>query len=280
MKKLFFFLAAGLMGGTAVAQDLPQPSPAAKVEQVVGLTTISIDYSRPSVKGRTIFGDLVPYDEVWRLGANACTKITLSTEAFVQGQSIEAGTYAVFAIPYANGTWKILFNSNTEQRGAGSYDSALDVATAMVKTKESPLTETFTISLTDVTNNSANLSIKWENVHVELPIEVETEKIAQANIKAAIAKGEDLDKVYYKAADYYFNSLNNEKKALGYIHKGLSAKEGHALYFLRAQILKKQGHTKEAIEEAGKAYDLAITAEQKGWSDYIKENVENWKKKD
>ena len=111
MKKLFFILTAGLMGGTAVAQDLPQPSPAAKVEQVVGLTAISFDYSRPSVKGRTIFGDLVPYDEVWRLGANACTKITLSTEAFVQGQSIEAGTYAVFAIPHANGTWKILFNS-------------------------------------------------------------------------------------------------------------------------------------------------------------------------
>lgn len=279
MKKLLFLLAAGLIGGTAVAQELPKPSPAAKIEQVVGLTSISIDYSRPSTKGRTIFGELVQYDKVWRLGANACTKFTCSSEINIQGQLLEAGTYAVFAIPDANGTWKVLFNTDTEQWGAGSYDSTKDALTAVVKTKESPMTETFTIAITDITNNSANISIMWGKVEVALEIGVETEKIAENNIKAAIAKGEDLDKVYYKAASYYFNSLNNEKKALSYIHKGLNEKKGHGLYFLRAQILVKQGHKKEAIEEAGKAYDLAVESENKGWADYIKENVEEWKKK-
>jgi tetratricopeptide (TPR) repeat protein len=278
MKNILFLFAAAIFGGTAIAQELPQPSPKAKLEQVIGLTDISIEYSRPSVKGRTVFGELVPYDEVWRLGANACTKLTTSTELVVQGQILEAGTYAVFAIPSSNGTWKMLFNSDTEQWGAGSYDATKDVLTAIVKTTEHELTETFTIGITDVTINSANLTIKWANLSVVLELGVETQKIADANIKAAIAKGEDLDKVYYKAAAYYFNSLDNEKKALGYIHKGLNAKEGHALYFLRAQILKKQGHTKEAIESAEKAYELAMKAENKGWADYIQEHVEEWKK--
>lgn len=278
MKKLLFLLAAGLIGGTATAQELPQPSPSAKIEQMVGLTSVTIDYSRPSVKGRTIFGELVPYDEVWRLGANACTKITTSTEIKVQDQTLEAGTYAIFAIPSGNGTWKMLFNTDTEQWGAGSYDSKKDVVTAVVKTKENTMTETFTIALTDITNNSANLTVLWDNVKVQLELSVDTEKLAEENIKAAIAKGEELDKVYYRAASYYFKSLDNEKKALSYIHKGINEKEGHALYFLRAQILKKQGHTKEAIEAAEKAHDLAIAAESKGWADYIKEHVDAWKK--
>ena len=279
MKKLLFLLAAGLMGGTAIAQDLPQPSPSAKIEQVVGLTSISIDYSRPSVKGRSIFGELVPYDEVWRLGANACTKITCSTEMNVQGQSIEAGTYAIFAIPSGSGAWKILFNTDTEQWGAGNYDATKDEVTAVVKAVDNPMTETFTIEINNITNNSGILSFAWDKLRVDLEFSVETEKIADANIKAAINTGEDLDKVYYKAASYYYKSLNNEKKALTYIHKGLNAKQGHALYFLRAQILLKQGHKKEAIEEAGKAYDLALKAENNGWADYIQENVETWKKK-
>ncbi len=278
MKKLLFILAAGLIGGTATAQELPQPSPSAKIEQMVGLTSVTIDYSRPSVKGRTIFGELVPYDEVWRLGANACTKITTTTEMKIQDQTLEAGTYAIFAIPSGNGTWKMLFNTDTEQWGAGSYDATKDVVTAVVKTKENAMTETFTIALTDITNNGANLTILWDNVKVQLELSVDTEKLAEENIKAAIAKGEDLDKVYYRAASYYFKSLNNEKKALGYIHKGINEKEGHALYFLRAQILEKQGHKKEAIDAAEKAYDLAIAAESKGWADYIKEHVDAWKK--
>ncbi|NOQ72470.1 MAG: DUF2911 domain-containing protein [Crocinitomix sp.] len=278
MKNLLFLFAATLFGGTAIAQDLPQPSPSAKIEQVVGLTALTIEYSRPSAKGRTIFGELVPYDEVWRLGANACTKFTTSTEINIQGQLLAAGTYAVFAVPSASGTWKMLFNSDTEQWGAGSYDATKDVVTAIVKTRENAMTETFTIALNDVTNNSAKLTIMWDKIRVDLELGVETQEFADANIRAAIAKGEDLDKVYYKAAAYYFNIVGNEKKALGYIHKGLNEKEGHALHFLRAQILQKQGHTKEAIESAEKAYELAMAVESKGWADYIEGYVKEWKK--
>ena len=278
MKKLLFILAAGLIGGTAIAQDLPQPSPAAKLEQRVGLTDITIEYSRPGVKGRTIFGELVPYDEIWRLGANACTKFTSTTDILVMGERIPAGTYAMFAIPSSSGAWKVIFNTDTEQWGAGNYDEAKNVATIMTKGVPAPMTETFTFEIKDLTNNSGAIVFAWEKVSVTLPFDVETNKMAEANIEAAIQKGEDLDKVHYRAASYYFKSRNDEKKALAHIHKGLNAKEGHALYFLRAQILEKQGHKKEAIESAEKAYEFAMKAEAKGWADYIKEHMDEWKK--
>lgn len=279
MKKLIFLLAAGLMAGNAISQDLPQPSPFSKVEQTVGLTKISIEYSRPSVKGRTIFGDLVPYGEVWRLGANACTKITASTDFILQGEKIKAGTYAVFAIPNEGGMWQILINTDTEQWGAGNYDATKNVAVVDVKAPEGgAFTENLTISISNVMNNSAVISIAWATTHVDISLDVDTDKIAQANIDEAIKKGEDLDKVYYRAASYYYSILNDEKKALVYIQKGLVVKEGHALYFLRAEILQKQGHNKEALEYAQKAYDLAMASENKGWADYIKSSMDSWKK--
>lgn len=277
MKKLLFLFVAGLIGSTTLAQDLPQPSPFSKVEQKVGLTDITIEYSRPGVKGRTIFGDLVPYDKVWRLGANACTKFTTSTEMSIQGEKLDAGTYAVFAIPSATGAWQVVFNTDTEQWGAGNYDESKNVLSVVVKAVEHAFTETFTISVNNITNNSAVVDMAWENVHFELALDLATEKIAEKNIQEAIKKGEELDKVYYRAASYYHKSLGDDKKALSYITKGLNVKQGHALQFLRAQILYKQGHKKEAIEYGEKAYELAMEAESKGWADYIKENVDSWK---
>jgi len=278
MKKLAFLLAAALFAGTSIAQDLPQPSPAAKVEQRVGLTDITIEYSRPGVKGRTVFGDLVPYGKVWRFGANKATQFTSSTEISFGGKTLPAGTYAVFAIPQETGAWEIVFNSNTEQWGAGSYEADKNVVSVVVKAVENTFTETFTLTVTNVADNTGTLSMTWEKLRVDVVFDVNTEKIAEANIKAAIEKGEELEKVYYRAASYYFKSKNDEKKALSLIHKGINVKETHTLYFLRAQILHKQGHKKEAIEAAEKAHKLALAAESKGWADYIKENVEEWKK--
>ena len=115
MKKLAFLLIAGLIGTTAVAQKLPQPSPSCITEQVVGITTITIEYSRPGVKERTIFGDLVPYGEVWRVGANACTKFTTTDELTFGETKVAAGTYALFAFPAEDGNWEVVLNTDTEQ---------------------------------------------------------------------------------------------------------------------------------------------------------------------
>lgn len=278
MKKLLLILAAGLFGYTANAQDLPKPSPLAKMEQMVGLTNISVEYSRPSKKGRTIFGDLVPYDQIWRLGANASTKITTTTDITIQGKALKAGTYSVLAIPNVD-IWTLVFNTDLELRGTGNYDAkknVLEVKSKVVKIDES--VETFSIAINNVTHQSAMLSFEWENTKVDFAIGVETNKIAEANIQAALKKGEDLDQVYYKAASFYYNTFGEDKKALTNITKGLNVKQGHALQFLRAQILMDQGHKEEAIKYAKKAYQLAEEADSKGWADYIQGTIDAWTK--
>lgn len=278
MKKLIYLFAASLFAGTSIAQDLPQPSPLSKVEQTVGLTKVSIEYSRPSAKDRVVFGDLVPYGEVWRFGANSCTKLTSSTDLNFGGQILKAGTYAIFAIP-AKGTWKVVINSDATQSGTSSYDAAKNLVSLDLKTQENPFTETFTINISNLTNYGANISVMWEKTRVEIPFTVDTDKIAEENIAAAFAKGEELEKVYYKAANYYSKSLNNDTKALDYVAKGLAIKETFNLYFLKAQIQFKQGNTKSAIETGEKAYKMAIDADSKGWAEFIKETLDEWKAK-
>ncbi|MFK8045831.1 MAG: DUF2911 domain-containing protein, partial [Crocinitomicaceae bacterium] len=125
MKKLVLLFVAGLMSTALTAQELPKPSPLGKSEQKVGLTDVKVEYSRPSAKGRVIFGELVPYGKLWRFGANQCTKFTTSTDMKVAGESLPAGTYAMFATPMEDGMWKIDFNSNTKQGGTGDYDEKL-----------------------------------------------------------------------------------------------------------------------------------------------------------
>ncbi len=278
MKKILFLLTAGLLTGSVMAQTLPQPSPAASVGQTVGLTEVNIKYSRPAAKGRTIFGDLVPYGEVWRTGANAPTMFTTSTDIMFTGKKLPAGTYALFTKPEENRTWTVVFNTDTEQWGAGNYSSAKDVVTLTTKAKQAAFTESFTIWVSDVTNNSAVLNLAWETVQISLPFTVDTKSVAQKNIDEAIKKGEELENVYLTAASYYSKTLNDNELALNYVEKGLKVKETYRLYFLKAQIMEQKGQKKDAIMLAEKAHKMALAAEEQGWADYIKGNMEKWQK--
>ncbi|MDX1348883.1 MAG: DUF2911 domain-containing protein [Putridiphycobacter sp.] len=278
MKKLALLFLAGLMSSALTAQELPKPSPLGKTEQKVGLTDVSVEYSRPSVKGRTIFGDLVPYNTLWRLGANACTKFTTSTDMKVAGKALPAGTYALFATPMEDGTWQIDFNSNTKQSGTGDYDAKLNVVSVKVKATDNSFNETFTIGFNNVTANSAHLSIEWEKLRVDVPFTVNTAKNAEMNIEAAIKEGTDLDKVYYSAASYYMSAVEDLKKATMYIDKSLAVKEAHNSLFLKARILHADGQKDKAIETASKALEMAKAADSKGWASYIEGTIADWKK--
>jgi tetratricopeptide (TPR) repeat protein len=278
MKKLALLFLAGLMSSALTAQELPKPSPLGKTEQKVGLTDVSVEYSRPSVKGRTIFGDLVPYNTLWRLGANACTKFTTSTDMKVAGKALPAGTYALFATPMEDGTWQIDFNSNTKQSGTGDYDAKLNVVSVKVKATDNSFNETFTIGFNNVTANSAHLSIEWEKLRVDVPFTVNTAKNAEMNIEAAIKEGKDLDKVYYSAASYYMSAVEDMKKATMYIDKSLAVKEAHNSLFLKARILHADGQKDKAIETASKALEMAKAADSKGWASYIEGTIADWKK--
>ena len=161
MKAIVLSLAA-LVSLAVQAQELPQPSPLGKVDQVVGLTNIHVEYSRPSAKGRTIFGELVPYGEVWRTGANKATLFTTDGTVLVAGEKVEAGNYSLFTIPY-DGTWVIILNKNTELWGEGDRKEEEDVLTVKAEAMKCEDTETFTIEFADVKDDKANLVLRWAN---------------------------------------------------------------------------------------------------------------------
>lgn len=277
MKKLLFALTIGAFISTTTAQELPVPSPSCKMEQKVGLTDVTIEYSRPGVKGRTIFGDLVPYDKVWRFGANKNTMITFSTDVTIDGKELKAGTYSIFATPNEK-EWKISFNTDIEQWGAGDYTEDKDALSIKVKPMEVKKHETFTMMIGNIGTNGASLCMVWDNVKIKIPFKVKTHEIAMKNIENAIKEGKDLDQVYYNAARYFNSGKNDDKTAMEYVEKSLKEKENFRAMYLKAQILHSQDKNKEAIEAGEKAQKLALEAKNEGWANYIKGNIEAWRK--
>lgn len=276
MKKIMLCLAVLGMTFTANAQiETPQPSPFSKVEQKVGLTDVTLEYSRPNMRERTIFGDLVPYGKVWRLGANTNTKITFSTDVTVQGKELKAGTYALFAIPNEN-NWEIVFYSNASNWGAPQeLDESKIVAKVSVEVFPLPMDiETFTMSFDDLTSNGATLGIMWANVYAGVKFEVPTDKIVAANIDKVMTGPSSGD--YYAAAVYYLQEGKDAKQAKTWIDKAMSMTPKPAFYQLRQQslIYAKAGDKKGAIEIAKKS--LAASKEA-GNPDYVKMNTDSLK---
>ena len=278
MKKIITTVFAGLLAFAGTAQELPVPSPLGEVGQKVGLTEVEIEYSRPSAKGRTIFGELVKYGEMWRLGANMATKLEISTPVTIGGKELEKGEYSMQAIPAESGDWTIIINSDAGLRGLSGYDEKKDVVRLTAKAIDNSYTETFTIGFDKLTANSAVIAIQWEKLKVEVPFKVKTEEIAKANIAAAIKEGKKLDKVYASAASY-FSDMNDYKTALMYADKSLGVKKTHQAMFTKATILKANGDMKGAIKTGKEALELANKAESIGWANYIKGNIKAWESK-
>jgi len=284
MKTIYALFVLTIAVNFSFGQELPKLSPLSKSEHVVGLNKISLQYSRPSVRGRVIFGDLVPYNEVWRLGANDPTRIICSQEMIFetngQKQILAADTFAIFAFPAADGNWKIVFNTNYQQWGSGSYDSTKNHVTLWIKAvQNNPHTETLLIDINDVTTSSASIIIAWDNIKLVIPFTVDTDKTAIANIEKAIAEGKDLDKVYSSAANYYFTTKNDLVKALEYVDLSIGIKKAHTDVFLKARILYAKGEKKEAIKLANEAKAMAEEVKNQGWVDYISETIDEWSKK-
>ncbi len=283
MKNLFLTAAGVLTALFINAQDLPKLSPVSKSEHVVGVTKITLQYSRPSVRGREIFGELVPYNEVWRLGANEPTKITTSEIlVFSAGgdsvQTLMPGTYAIFAFPSAEGNWRIVLNSDIEQWGAGNYDASKNLIDLNVKAVGNPFTETLLIDINEVTPYGASIVICWDKIKVSVPFSVDTKTHAARNIEAAIAAGKDLGKVYNAAANYHFNITEDYTTAITYVDKSIELAKSYSNLFLKARILQKQGEVKQAIKYAEEAKEMAEAEKNDRWVSYIQENIDAWKK--
>lgn len=276
MKKLLLLLLAFGTMGTVNTQILtPVPSPASKMEQMVGLTTVSLDYSRPSMKGRTIFGDLVPFGKLWRTGANARTKVTFSTDVVVDGTTLKAGTYAIFSVPAVD-TWDIIFYTEFEVGGApANLDETKVAARVKAEVNKFPFdVETFTIDINNITTNGATLDIVWEKTAVGVSFTVPTDDIVLASLKKVMNGPTAND--YYSAAVYYATSDKDIKQAKEWMDKAMSMVEKPAYWQLRQQslIYAKAGDKKAAIETAKKSLAGAETA---GNADYVKMNKDSLK---
>jgi len=276
MKKLSLLLCVMIASLSMQAQiTTPQPSPFSTVTQKVGLTDVSLEYSRPSMKGRTIFGDLVPYDKIWRTGANARTKITFSEDVVVDGQTLKAGSYAVFTKPMAS-SWDVYFYTDADGGGApAELDESKVAAKTNVQTFPIPMPiETFTITFDDLTNGSANLGIMWEKTYVGVKIEVPTDASVMAAIDNTMNGPGAGD--FYAAAVYYAEEGKDINKAKEWMDKAISMIEKPRFWHLRQQSLihAKAGDKKSAIALAKRSL---TDAEASGNADYIKLNKDSLK---
>lgn len=257
MKKLLLSLLAIGALSTANAQGLKLPalSPGAKISQDFSTSSIEISYSRPSMRGRVIFGDLVPYDKVWRTGANSATKIKIGEDMEIGGQQIKAGEYALYTIP-GKTEWEIILNKGTGNWGAYGYNTSDDVARFKVKSKMlDKNVQTFTINITSITYNSCKLEMEWEKTKVVIPIVAHNEERLNASIDKAI---NNPDVPYFQAANYYYETNQNLDKAKMYVDKSVDANpKAYYMWLLKARIEKKLGHKEDAKMAANKAIEVA-----------------------
>ncbi len=276
---LLLFLLTGFTISAVQAQvTLPPISPRATITQKVGLTSVSVNYSRPSVGGRKIFGDLVPYGQVWRTGANQSTKITFAESVTLEGNRVPAGKYALYTIPGAE-QWTIIIHKDTTLWGSDKYDQKNDLMRFTVpaqKTNEN--VEAFTIDFTNYTQNSADIEFLWAKTAVKFRIETEVDAKVMAELEERM-KAKDADySVYYLAAGYLYNNDKDLNQALQWINKSISMDPKYWTVHLKAKILAKQKKYDEAIAAANESVFYAKKARNE---DYVKLNqryIAQWKK--
>ncbi|MFC6877008.1 DUF2911 domain-containing protein [Flavobacterium myungsuense] len=284
MRNIIVVLAMMVVNFVIEAQvKTPAPSPKSKLEQVVGLTDVAIEYSRPSAKGRTIFGDLVPFGKMWRTGANANSTISFSDDVVIDSKTIKKGKYALFATPKAE-SWEIVFYTDTDNWGIPDEfnESKVALRTTVKSEMLNRSVESFTIAINNLDNNFAHLELSWEKTLVAVKFEVPTQKAALANIEKALAGPSAGD--YFSSAQYFFQSNGDMNKALEYINKAVSmTKDGMDVPFwhlrLKSLIQGKLNDKKGAIETAKLSIAGAEKAKNEDYVKMNKESIVEWSKK-
>ena len=266
-----------LVGGVARADlDLPRPSPFAKVVQTVGLTDITVDYSSPGVKGRKIWGGVVPYDQMWRAGANSATKITFSRDVSFADRPVPAGTYAFFVIP-TKGAWTVILNKKADQAGTGrDYKQADDLLRVQVTPKPAPFRERLAYAITDFTDDKASLDLEWEKLRLAIPIAVQTSAQALANITSAV---DGTWRTYANAARYLLESKKDYDTGMKYVDQSLALKEDWYNVWIKAELQAAKGNTKDARATGEHAYELGKKSDGFFLEGEVKKTLEEWKKK-
>jgi tetratricopeptide (TPR) repeat protein len=269
-KQLLFTLLSGLLCTALSAQiKTPAPSPAAVVSQNVGLTKVTVEYSRPSVKGRKIFGNIVPYDKVWRTGANKITTIKFDNDVLVNGQKLAAGNYGLYTIP-GLAQWTVIFNSDDKQWGAYAYDQKKDVLRLTVKPEKLVAkVENLNIDLEQNSPTQLEVRLSWEKTAVRFKVTHDAHEQILAEIKDKTAKADCTTDTYFDAADYYYEKGLDLNQAAAWADKVVEKDKQYWTYQLRARIYAKLGQCEKAVADAKISLEMA---KKDGDDAYIKKN--------
>lgn len=273
MNKFFLHVLSVFFCTSALAQiQMPPASPTFELKGTVGLTEVKVIYSRPSARGRSVAGDLIPYNEVWRTGANASTKISFSTDVKLNGNPLPAGTYALYSL-FTEEEATIILSKNLTLSGAMGYNPVNDQLRFKVPVKHpSSHYETFTISFSDFTMNSANLNLKWEHTKAMFAIESEVDPIVMKQIKEQVIDVPSADtNTYFQAAAYFYETNRDAEQALSWVNKAINqrAEKGYWMVHLQAKLLARLNRKAEATTSAKESIQLAQMA---GNPDYVRLN--------
>ena len=268
MKKTLILFAMFCYGFINAQIKTPQPSPTATITQKVGISNISVEYSRPGAKEREIFGGLVSYEKMWRTGANKATKITFDENCVFGGAKIKKGSYSLFTIP-GKKEWTVVLNKNTELWGVGEYDKEKQVCSIVAKVIETKdFTESFTIDFGTFQSFSAIMSLKWANTKIGIKIESLAAKELEKQFLELLTKGPSAND-YYNGAKFFVDNTSEYDMALEWINTAIEKKpDAFWMMFHKARILKKIGDNKQSISVAEEVISLA--KEKKDDYGYIK----------
>jgi Protein of unknown function (DUF2911) len=276
MKKLSLCIVIALVTVSAFGQQIrtPRPSPQAKFTQTVGVTDITVNYSRPGVKGRTIWGGLVPYDKVWRTGANEATTITFSEDVTISGQKLPKGTYSLHTTP-GQSSWKIHFNSVADQWGSYSYDAAKDVVVVNATPVTAPHTEWLTIDVPELTTDKATFHIRWGNVAVPFTVDTGATQKVMTQLRNALNPSWQQP---FMAANFAFENKGaaTDQEISDWLDKSLAINQNISNLWLKARFLQRLGKTAEARKTAEEAAAKA-NANQQDFANEIRRQSGEWK---
>ena len=268
MKKILILSAIFCYSFISGQIKTPQPSPTATITQKVGVSNISVEYSRPGAKEREIFGGLVSYGKMWRTGANKATKITFNENCVFGGAKVKKGSYSLFTIP-GEKEWTVVLNKNTELWGVGEYDEKNQVCSIVSKAIETKdFTESFTIDFGTFQSFSAIMSLKWANTKIDIKIESLAAKKLEKQYLELLTKGPSASD-YYNGAKFFADNTSEYEMALEWINTAIDKRpDAFWMQFHKARILKKMGNKKESISVAEEV--IALAKEKKDDYGYIK----------
>lgn len=254
---LLIVVCCAAWGQGARAQQLPLASPPCEWKQTIGLTDIAVKYHRPDVRGRQVWGKLVPYEKVWRTGANQATTISFTDDIWLNDLLIKAGTYAIFTIPQKKGDWTVMLNRNINSWGTLGFKDEDNLISFRARPYKVPFTETFTIEMANIGRSTADLLIRWERLALPIQVRVDLDTKVNQNIDRAIAAAAADWRVYTNCAEYCLRNNTRLGEARQWVEKAIQL-NGQNFYpfWLKADLLALDFRFAEAIAAAQRALEL------------------------